>query len=133
MPSVDSTTSANWLKTAPSTQFGTRELTFLKVVATGSDGSTAVDFSATSTASNSDFSKAVRTIQNFNEIYAVGTPDAVGFIVVIADDTKNGANSGNTQGTGHGLLEAALVAALAKGGSATATVSELTFDGVAIS
>ena len=133
MPSVDSTTSANWLKTAPSTQFGTRELTFLKVVATGSDGSTAVDFSATSTASNSDFSKAVRTIQNFNEIYAVGTPDAVGFIVVIADDTKNGANSGNTQGTGHGLLEAAMVAALAKGGTATATVSELTFDGVAIS
>lgn len=133
MPSVDSTTSANWLKTAPSTQFGTRELTFLKVVATGSDGSTAVDFSATSTASNSDFSKAVRTIQNFNEIYAVGTPDAVGFIVVIADDTKNGANSGNTQGTGHGLLEAAMVAALAKGGTATATVTELTFDGVAIS
>jgi hypothetical protein len=133
MPSVDSTTSANWLKTAPSTQFGTRELTFLKVVATGSDGSTAVDFSATSTASNSDFSKAVRTIQNFNEIYAVGTPDAVGFIVVIADDTKNGANSGNTQGTGHGLLEAALVAALAKGGTSSATVTELTFDGVAIS
>ena len=133
MPSVDSTTSANWLKTSPSTQFGTRELTFLKVVATGSDGSTAVDFSATSTASNSDFSKAVRTIQNFNEIYAVGTPDAVGFIVVIADDTKNGANSGNTQGTGHGLLEAAMVAALAKGGTATATVTELTFDGVAIS
>jgi hypothetical protein len=133
MPSVDSTTSANWLKTAPSTQFGTRELTFLSVVATASNGSTAVDFSATSTASNSDFSKAVRTIQNFNEIYAVGTPDATGFIVVIADDTKNGANSGNTQGTGHGLLEAALVAALAKGGSATATVAELTFDGVAIS
>lgn len=133
MPSVDSTTSANWLKTAPSTQFGTRQLTFLKVVATGSDGSTAVNFSTSSTASNSDFSKAVRTIQNFNELYAVGTPDAVGFIVVIADDTKNGADSGNTQGTGHGLLEAALVAALAKGGSATATVSELTFDGVAIS
>lgn len=133
MPSVDSTTSANWLKTSPSTQFGTRQLTFLKVVATGSDGSTAVNFSTSSTASNSDFSKAVRTIQNFNELYAVGIPDAVGFIVVIADDTKNGADSGNTQGTGHGLLEAALVAALAKGGSATATVSELTFDGVAIS
>jgi hypothetical protein len=133
MPSVDSTTSANWLKTTPSTQFGTRQLTFLKVVATGSDGSTAVNFSTSSTASNSDFSKAVRTIQNFNELYAVGTPDAVGFIVVIADDTKNGADSGNTQGAGHGLLEAALVAALAKGGSATATVSELTFDGVAIS
>jgi hypothetical protein len=105
----------------------------LKVVATGSDGSTAVNFGTTYVASGSDFSKAVRTVQNFNEIYAVGTPDATGFIVVIADDTKNGADSGNTQGTGHGLLEAALVAALAKGGSATATVSELTFDGVAIS
>ena len=133
MPSVDSTTAANWLKTAPSTQFGTRQLTFLKIVATESNGSSAVDFSASSTASNSDFSIAVRTVQNFNEIYAVGTPDAVGFIVVIADDTKNGADSGNTQGTGHGLLEAALVAALANGGSSTATVTELTFDGVAIS
>ena len=133
MPSVDSTTSANWLKTAPSTQFGTRELTFLSVVATASNGSTAVDFSSSYTSSNSDFSKAVRTIQNFNEIYAVGTPDATGFIVVIADDTKNGANSGNTQGTGHGLLEAAMVAALAKGGTSSATVTELTFDGVAIS
>jgi hypothetical protein len=134
MPSLLGTTvTTNYLKTAPSTQFGTRELTFLKVVATGSNGSTAVDFTTTSTASNSDFSKAVRTVQNFNEIYAVGTPDATGFIVVIADDTKNGADSGNTQGTGHGLLEAALVSALAKGGSATATVTELTFDGVAIS
>ena len=133
MPSVDSTTAANWLKTAPSTQFGTRQLTFLKIVATESNGSSAVDFSASSTASNSDFSIAVRTVQNFNEIYAVGTPDAVGFIVVIADDTKNGADSGNTQGTGHGFLEAALVAALANGGSSTATVTELTFDGVAIS
>ena len=135
MPSVDSTTSANWLKTAPSTQFGTRELTFLKITAvTGNTGSTsAVDFSGTYTTSNSAFSKAVRTIQNFNELYAVGTPDATGFIVVIADDTKNGADSGNTQGTGHGLLEAAIAAACATGTGAAATVTELTFDGVAIS
>ena len=136
MPSLLGTTvTTNYLKAAPSTQFGTRELTFLKITAvTGTSGSTsAVDFSTTYTASNSTFSKAVRAIQNFNELYAVGTPDSTGFIVVIADDTKNGADSGNTQGTGHGLLEAALVAALAKGGSATATVAELTFDGVAIS
>jgi hypothetical protein len=134
MPSlVGTTVTANYLKAAPSTQFGTRQLTFLKVVATESNGSSAVDFSASYASSNSDFSLAVRTIQNFNEIYAVGTPDSTGFIVVIADDTKNGADSGNTQGTGHGLLEAALVTALANGGSSTATVSELTFDGVAIS
>ena len=134
MPSLLNTTvTTNYLKTAPSTQFGTRELTFLKIVAVGSDGSTAVNFSTSSTASNSDFSLAVRTVQNFNEIYAVGTPDATGFIVVIADDTKNGADSGNTQGTGHGLLEAAMIVALAKGGSSAVTVTELTFDGVAIS
>ena len=134
MPSLIGTTvTTNYLKAAPSTQFGTRQLTFLKVVATESDGSTAVNFSTSYTTSNSDFSLAVRTIQNFNEVYAVGTPDSTGFIVIIADDTKNGADSGNTQGTGHGLLEAALVVALANGGSSTATVSELTFDGVAIS
>lgn len=136
MPSLLGTdVTANYLKAAPSTQFGTRQLTFLKITAvTGNTGSTsAVDFSATYTASNSVFSKAVRAVQNFNEVYAVGTPDSTGFIVVIADDTKNGADSGNTQGTGHGLLEAAIAAACATGTGAAATVTELAFDGVAIS
>ena len=135
MPSVDSTTSANWLKTAPSTQFGTRELTFLKVVATGSDGSTAVNFSTSYTASNSDFSLAVRTIQNFNELYAVGTPDSTGFIAVVAADTGNGSATGtpNTQGTTWTSLEAVITANLANGGSSATAVTELTFDGVAIS
>jgi hypothetical protein len=121
--------------TGPFTQFGTRQLTFLKITAvTGDTGSTsAVNFSTTYTAAFSNFAKAVRAVQNFNEIYAVGTPDATGFIVVIADDTKNGADSGNTQGTGHGLLEAAIAAACATGTGAAATVAELTFDGVAIS
>ena len=135
MPSLIGTdVAANYLKTSPSTQFGTRQLTFLKVVATESDGSTAVDFSSSYASSNSDFSIAVRTIQTMAEIYAVGTPDATGFIVIIADDTKNGAAANsNTQGTTYGALEAAIVANLANGGSSSATVSELTFDGVAIS
>jgi hypothetical protein len=119
--------------TGPYTQFGTRQLKFLKVVGVESDGSTAVNFSTTYTASNSDFSLAVRAIQVYAEVYAVGTPDSTGFIVVIADDTRNGADSGNTQGTGYGLMEAAVTANLANGGSAATTITELTFDGVAIS
>jgi len=131
MPSlVGSTVAANYLKAAPSTQFGTRQLTFLKVTAVHS--AAAVDFSATYTASNSTFSKAVRAIQNFAELYAVGTPDATGFIVIIADDTKNGAEANsNVQATTYGAMEAAIKAAIEA--DTSATVAELTFDGVAIS
>jgi hypothetical protein len=121
--------------TGPYTQFGTRQLKFLKVTAvTGETGSTsAVNFSTSYTNKNSTFSLAVRSIQNFAEVYAVGTPDGTGFIAVIAADTANGADSGNTQGTGYGLLEGVIAAACATGTGAAATVVELTFDGVAIS
>ncbi len=120
--------------TGPFTQFGTRQLKFLKVVAVESDGSTATNFATTYTAANSDYALAVRAIQAFAEVYAVGTPDSTGFIAVIADDTRNGAEANsNTQATTYGALEAAIVANLANGGSSAATVTELTFDGVAIS
>ena len=119
--------------TGPYTQFGTRQLKFLKVVGVESNGSSAVDFSTTYTASGSDLSLAVRAIQTYAEVFAVGIPDATGFIVVIGADTGNGADSGNTQGTGYGLMEAAVTAGLANGGSSATTITELTFDGVAIS
>jgi hypothetical protein len=119
--------------TGPYTQFGTRQLTFLKVVAVGSDGSTAVNFGTTYVNSGSDFSLAVRAIQTYAEIFAVGIPDATGFIVVVAADTANGADSGNTQAATFGLMEAAVTASTAKGGSAATTITVLTFDGVAIS
>jgi hypothetical protein len=105
----------------------------LKVVAVESDGSTATNFSTTYTNSNSDFSLAVRAIQTYAEVYAVGTPDATGFIVIVATDTANGADSGNTQAATFGLMEAAVTANLANGGSSATTISVLTFDGVAIS
>lgn len=122
--------------TGPFTQFSTRQLKFLKVVGVESDGSTAVNFSTTYTASNSDFSVAVRAIQTMAEIYAVGTPDSTGFIVVIAADTANSsesANGTNPIATTYGLLEAVVTANLANGGSAATTITELAFDGVAIS
>lgn len=124
---------SNYLKAAPSTQFGTRQLAFVKVVATGSDGSTAVNFSTNYTDSNSDFAKAVRTVQISNEIFAVGTPNGTGFVVAIADDTRNGSEpDSHDQAATYGQLEAALVAALAKGGSATATVTPLSLTGVGL-
>jgi hypothetical protein len=61
--------------TGPYTQFGTRELKFLKVTAVESDGSTATNFSTTYTAANSDYALAVRAIQGYAEVLAVGIPD----------------------------------------------------------
>ena len=125
MPSVDSTTSANWLKTVESTQFGTRELTVIKVLVTGGSNDMRYQDGATSALSYtlpaSLYSKAVRTIQNFAEVYAVYAPVATGFIAVIAADTANGADSGNTQAATFGLMEAAINAAL--NASAATTVS----------
>lgn len=125
MPSVDSTTSANWLKTVESTQFGTRELTVIKVLVTGGSNDMRYQDGATSSLSYtlpaSLYSKAVRTIQNFAEVYAVYAPVATGFIAVIAADTANGADSGNTQAATFGLMEAAINAAL--NASAVTTVS----------
>jgi hypothetical protein len=119
MPSVDSTTSANWLKTAPTTQFGTRELTLVKVLVGGTnasmilvDGSTAGNTGYLS--SSSLYSNAVRTLQNFAEIYAVYTPVATGFIALIAADTANGSEvaTPNTQAATFGNAEAAIKAAI---------------------
>ena len=131
---VDGSNVRTW--TGPYTQFGTRQLKFLKITAvTGDTGSTsAVNFSTSYTTALSNFAKAVRAIQNFAEVYAVGIPDSVGFIAVVAADTGNGAEpSSNVQATTWGALEAAIASACATGTGAAATVAELTFDGVAIS
>jgi hypothetical protein len=122
--------------------FGTRQLRFVKVTAT-TDGSTAVDFSVTTAPSGStqaftDFAIATRTLQAFAEVYLLGAPGTTGFIAVIAEDTVAEADSGNS-GTGYGLLETAIVAALKQNGSsrsgATAIVTTLSFaaNGVSIS
>jgi hypothetical protein len=122
MPSVDSTTSANYLKTAPSTQFGTRELTLVKVLVGGTNASMIlVDGSTADTGgvlghsrSASLYSNAVRTLQNFAEIYAIFTPVATGFMAIIAADTANGSEvaTPNTQAATFGNAEAAIKAAI---------------------
>ena len=111
--------------------FGTRNLAFLKVIVTGTldlttasgdqstDASNVSGFNNQITSfnpaisqtgavlafedSNSYFSVAVRTIQQFAEIYLVGTPyyngsSASSFVVAVSLDTANDANAGsNTQ------------------------------------
>jgi hypothetical protein len=105
------------------TNFATRQLRLVKIVATGSDGSTAVNFTDASAGALSDFAKAVRALQIVAEVYAIFTPGTAGFMALIAEDTVNDSNADTNVPGGYGDLEAAIVAALAKGGSATATVT----------
>ena len=111
MPSVDTTTSANYLKAAPSTQFGTRQLTIISVAQTAIGTNYA----------NADslFSKTVRAIQQTAEIYAVGTPSTNACQFIIATDTQSTADSATDQTAGFGLLEAAILAGSGVAGTVT--------------
>jgi hypothetical protein len=70
---------------------------------------------------NSLFSRLVRCAQQYHEVYVVGQPDATNFMLLVAADTENGADSGNTQSTGYGLLETALAAEVGKTNKADGT------------
>lgn len=118
---LGSTVAANYRKSAASSKFGTRELTFVKITATESDGSTAVDFSAET--AGSDFFLALNALQGFAEVYFADGGTA-GIVVAVATDTANQGDS-NTTVTGWGMAEAAILSALGNGGSSTATVTAL--------
>jgi hypothetical protein len=93
-------------KTTAFDNFGTRELTFLKIAGTLS--ASAVDISSAA------FRGAVmRGVQIYAETFGFGVTDSSSpydVVVIVAEDTANGADSGNTQGTGFGLMEAAILA-----------------------
>jgi hypothetical protein len=117
MPSVDSTTSANYLKAAPSTQFGTRQLQIISILQAG----------VHTTFANADslFSKTVRAVQQTAEIYAVGTPTSTGggtLQMIIATDTQWSGATGNatifTDDT-YALFEAAILAGSGVAGTVT--------------
>ena len=110
----------NNFKTAATTQFGTRELSTIKVLVGGtaanmtlSDGTAA---GATGyLVSNSPYSAAIRVLQSFGEVYAVYAPVSTGFIAIVALDTLNSsesANGTNPIATTFGLAEAAMAAAI---------------------
>lgn len=112
--------------------FGTRNLRFAKAVVSGgssNDLTTADGSTGSYTASNSLFSKAVRALQQYGEIYFVGVPSATAFVFAVSEDTLNDADSGNTSNSGYGLLETAIAAAV---GSGTVTVTTLTATGASI-
>jgi hypothetical protein len=104
--------------------FGTPNLKFYKVAATAANGSTPVDFSAET--ANSNFYKALNALQGFAEIYWADGGTA-GFVVAVNNNTTNsGSNATPSLSDGSfGAAEAAIVAALAAGGSSTATVTEI--------
>jgi hypothetical protein len=130
--------------------FGTRQLRFVKVTAT-TDGSTALSFADSTYGDNtggalSAFSVAVRALQTCAEVYLIGTPGSAGFVVAVADDTDNDSD-GSSHVPGSNQLIAANILASLKGGvdgkgtspfvggSGTVTVSTLTIgasSGVAI-
>jgi hypothetical protein len=120
MPSLLGTdVTTNYLKASPSTQFGTRQLSVIKVVQAGVFVSYAD--------SNSLFSKSVRALQQTAEVYAVFTPVDAGtdyFCAIIATDTQwDGTGTGSgaelpTDGT-----FTALEAAIQAGSGVAATVT----------
>ena len=131
MPSLLGTTvTANYLKTSPSTNFGTRQLRIININAgTAGDsdidltrqayivtGATSGTYTGSYTDSDSYYSAAVRAIQTVAEIYAIGQPTATDFIAVVAYDTANDsgstAGSQNVQDKSWGDLETAISDAL---------------------
>jgi hypothetical protein len=125
MPSlVGTTVTANYLKTKPSTQFGTRQLSVLNIAQAG----VFVDYAL----SNSLYSKSVRALQQTAEVWAVFTPVDAGtdsYNVIIATDTQwdgvgtgTGAVFGADPLAGDGSYTA-LEAAIQAGSGVACTVS----------
>lgn len=123
--------------TGPFSNFGTRKLNFYKVTADENAG--AVDFTKSTLAAdpltswqdpNSLFARAILALQQFGEVFFVGTPNAVGFVVALADNTANSAEVGsNDQADTFGAMEAAIAAAV---DCTSATVTGLSATGISI-
>ena len=111
----------------PFSNFGTRVLKFYSVEA---DNGGAVDFSDGWSDSGSAFALAILALQQFGEVFFVGTPNAVGFVVALADNTANSAEVGsNDQADTFGAMEAAIAAAV---DCTSATVTGLSATGISI-
>ncbi len=85
----------------PFTRFGTRQLQAIKVV------SATVNFSTSYTGSNSNFSKAIRALQERAEIYYVGIPGntATGFTALISSINSDSGDGYADQSSADGSYE----------------------------
>ena len=116
---------ANYLKASASTQFGTRQLSVIKIVQ--------ADDAVSASAANSLYSKSIRALQQTAEVYAVYAPVNTTddyFCAIIATDTQwDGAATDDTKlgvptnDNGFGKLEAAIEAG--SGVAATVTLATL--------
>ena len=114
----------NYLVVKPSSQFGTRQLAFYKITSTGC----ATNYSN----SNSLFQNLVKGVQQTSEIYAVGTPSADNFVVVIASDTDAG-QTGAAAYVANTNAQSIQTAVRATSGDGSATVTSLTLTGTGLS
>ena len=116
------TVSANYLKAAPSTQFGTRQLSVLTITKEG------VGSVEDYLASDSLYSKVIRALQQTAEIWAVFTPVENGgsadyFNVIISADSQwTGTGTGTTAELPTDGTFTALEAALNLGAGTTGIV-----------
>ena len=116
--------------TGPFSSFGTRILKFYKVAAVHNSGAVnftkaKLDASGVWSDSGSLFALAILALQQFGEVFYVGTPGTGGFIVALADDTANSAEANsNEQAATFGAMEAAIKAAI--GADTSVTVTEVT-------
>lgn len=147
MPSLLNTTvAANYLKTSPSTQFGTRKLRTIAVTITNSgsnDKNLTKQTGSTGayTDSNSYYSASIRALQLHAEIYAVYTPSSTAFVALIADNTANDSDVGTNDVTvppTWGDAEASILAAIQAVDSSSkydgaVAITEGTWDGSSVS
>ena len=98
---------------SPYSKFGTRELTILTATA----GSGTPFTTGSLDDANSDYFQAINTIADFGEIFYVTRVSNTVIAFMIAEDTRNGSETGtpNTQAATYGRLETALGAAVSGG------------------
>ena len=108
---------------SPYSKFGTRELTILTATA----GSGTPFAAGTLDDANSDYFQAINTIADFGEIFYVTRVSDTVIAFMIAEDTRNGSETGtpNTQATTYGRLETALGAAVSGGLTFTVAAAAL--------
>jgi len=113
----------------PFTRFGTRQLQAIKVV------SATVNFSTGYTATNSNFSKAIRAIQDRAEVFYAGIPGntATGFTVLISSvnsDSGDGYGAASTDDGTYDNLEEAVDIAVNGSDTGNITITNITLTGL---
>lgn len=113
----------------PFTRFGTRQLQAIKVV------SATVNFSTSYSATNSNFSKAIRVIQDRAEVFYAGIPGntATGFTVLISSvnsDSGDGYGAASADDGTYDNLEEAVDVAVNGSDTGNITITNITLTGL---